>query len=967
MRLSHLPAAIAVAILAAHTGYAQGFLSVNGRNHPEIEWLVAETEHFRIAYPAHIAGVEVKAASIAEETYDALSANLGVSFEDKIRIYLSDEDEIVNGFAFPIGAGHTNIWVHLNDVAAFWTGREKWLRKVVAHELAHIFHYRAVRSAIRPFDLAFALPPFWAEGLAQYQTEDWDAFRGERWLRTAVLDDRLSYDDGRSIWNGRLLYSVGNAQVRYFATVYGDSTLAKLLAQRRRVFPGIRIHDFDHAFRETTGESYRDFYDAWRRHINIQYNTIAGRMGNVDSLGVEPIDLPGDYASSMSFSADGRAAAAVVVESVVRPVSKLVVRTDSTGPWRVLVNGGVDGPIAMSADGSLVAYARRTRGENGSLLNDLYLADVRSGNRTRLTFSRRASYPSFSPDGRRIAFAGSSGNTGNVFVLDLDDRSEVQVTDLEGDEQVAHVAWHPEHDVIAYSRFNAQGGRFIESVDLATGQRSRLTDGRFDDRRPVWSPDGSHLAYTSLRDDVPNVFVMDIASQRSARATAIATGADAYGWSSADLFIRVPASKSRDEVYAIPAARRVPEPDLALAARHTAWTRHSPPRTIPSVVRPRPDAIDRRFEYRSISNITHVASLAIPYYWQPDNYGVGGFTAWIEPLGKHAFLGLAALSVNDPLHKSSFQLVYINNQLKPLLQTVVERYPDGVRTYGKGVLRESYSRASLTARWPITLTSAPFVRSTLSVRGRYININPLNADSFADSGLPIPQPGRQGDVRLTFQVTRQRPYRHNVVHPLDGVGLRLRATAAARSLKDRTGFVRFEVGAYGIVRGFGLDRLYAFGRVQIQRGENLAQDYIGLSRFDEFQISAPDIIEISFSDVQRVRGYQEVVAGKSVWFATVEHRIPIAGSLRTELLGLVSLGATTVSLFADGALVFPDYQLRSPERRLGVGVELKNALTISGKFTFSHAAGIAQASELLGSFDPDDFELYYRIRATVPF
>jgi hypothetical protein len=975
MRFSHLPAVIAVvALFAAQSAVAQGFVSVNGRNHPELEWLVAETEHFRIVYPSHIAGVEIEAASIAETTYATLSANLGVSFSDKIRIYLSDEDEIVNGFAVPIGAGHTNIWVHLNDTAALWTGREKWLRKVVAHELAHIFHYRAVRSTFRPFGLALALPRFWTEGLAQYQTEDWDAYRGERWLRTAVLDDRLSYDDGRSIWNGRLLYSVGNAQVRYFATEFGDSALVQLVRQRRTFFPGFKVHDFDHAFRKTTGKSYREFYDEWRRHVNIQYNTIAGQMGNVDSLGVEPLNLPGDYVAALTFSADGQRAAAVVVESVARPISRLIARVTPSAPWRVLANGGVDGPVSMSRDGRLVAYSRLVRGNNGSLVNDLFLADVSTKVRTRLTFSRRASYPSFSPDGRRIAFAASTAGSGNVFVLDLDTGLELQVTHFEGDEQIAHPAWHPSREEIAYSRFDELGNRFIESVDVTTGIRTGLTDARFDDRQPLWSPDGNRIAFTSLRDDVPNVFVLDVASRQEIRATAMATGADAYAWSPADsvssagyLAIRVPASKTRDEVYSIPAKRSVPEPRVRLAPGYTDWTRHRPPRTIPTVIPPRPGVVSRRYGYRSLSNLTHVASLGIPYYWTPDNYGVGGFTAWVEPLGKHAVVAFAAFAVNDVIRKSSFQLVYINNQLEPMLQTVVERFPDAVRPYGNGVLRESYSRVSLTSRWPLTLTSGPFVHSTLSLRGRYIDINPLNAASFADSGLPIPQPGYQGDIRLSFKVTRQRPYLHNVVHPLDGVGIRLRATAAARSVSERIGYVRLELGAYGIVRGFGMDRFFAYGRVQVQRGENLAQDYIGLSRYDEFQIAAPDIIEISFSDVERVRGYQEVVAGKSVWFGSVEHRIPIVGSLRTEFLGLVSLGATTISLFADGALVFPDYALRSPERRLGVGVEVKNALTLFGKLTFIHAVGVAQPVGTVGSFEESDYEFYYRMRATVPF
>ena len=159
----------ALLIGCATDGHAQGFRSFNGRNHPELDWQVAETAHFKIMYPQHLAGIEAEAASIAEATYDALAANLGVTFDKKIRIYLSDEDEIANGFAVPLGEGFTNIWVRQNDWATTWTGREKWLRKVIAHELTHLFHYRAVSTSSRliNFTLGDPLPRFWTEGLAQ--------------------------------------------------------------------------------------------------------------------------------------------------------------------------------------------------------------------------------------------------------------------------------------------------------------------------------------------------------------------------------------------------------------------------------------------------------------------------------------------------------------------------------------------------------------------------------------------------------------------------------------------------------------------------------------------------------------------------------------------------------------------------------------------------------------------------------
>lgn len=124
-----------------HLLQAQGFNSANGRNHPELNWRAAETRHFQIMYPGHLEGIENEAAAIAEETYKALSENLEVTFKQKIRIYLSDEDEIANGFAVPIENAYTDIWVNVNDYADSFTGQEKWLRKVIAHELAHIFSF----------------------------------------------------------------------------------------------------------------------------------------------------------------------------------------------------------------------------------------------------------------------------------------------------------------------------------------------------------------------------------------------------------------------------------------------------------------------------------------------------------------------------------------------------------------------------------------------------------------------------------------------------------------------------------------------------------------------------------------------------------------------------------------------------------------------------------------------------------
>ena len=346
------------------------------------------------------------------------------------------------------------------------------------------------------------------------------------------------------------------------------------------------------------------------------------------------------------------------------------------------------------------------------------------------------------------------------------------------------------------------------------------------------------------------------------------------------------------------------------------------------------------------------------------DFGAIGFTVWTEPLGKHTVAILSSVSAPDPVRNSSLQIGYLNNQYRPQIEVLIQRFPDVARPYGNGLLRERTVKLNLTSRWPLQLTSAPFVRSSIALRARYVDVDPLNTDTFDDELVPLPESGHQADLRLSLTIKRQEPYRHNVVHPLDGVGVRFRAMGALRSISQRTGFVRLGVSAYGIVPGFGRDRFFGYARIQYQRGETLAQNFIGLSRYDELQPTAPGLPELWSSDVERVRGYRQFAVGKSVWYGTVEYRVPILGSLETRILGLVSLGATSVSAFADGALVYPDYTLHNGDRRLGVGVEVKNAVTLYGLVTIMHALGVAQRSEWVGS---TEHELYYRIRAAVPF
>ncbi|WP_412060829.1 hypothetical protein [Rubrivirga sp. IMCC45206] len=1018
-----------LALLAFATGAADaqvGFGLFNGRNHAELDWQVATTEHFEIIYPARLAGIEAEAAAVAEATFDALTVTFSpdstaLAFSDPIRIYLSDEDEIANGIAFNVGSsGFTTIWVHVNDTAEIWTGDVKWLRKVIAHEVAHLIHYRAIRSNLGLLDVFFAdpLPSFWAEGLAQYATERWDAQRGDRWLRTATFEDRLSYTDGSSPQNGRLRYAVGNSQVRFLAQSRGDSTIAQILAHRKPVLFGLgRAHDFETAFRAVTGEPFRDFSEEWRKHVNVYYNTQAGQMERLDSLATKPFGLPGQVVYEVAFSPDTARVAAVVLPSLARPVRRLIAMTnpgaDSTGAnLRILAEGAITGPITWSPDGAQIAFARTRRGAYGSLVNDLYLVRSSGGGLRRLTTDRRAVSPSFAPDGRRLAFVGVEGATANLFELDLDTGAERALTAFTGDVQIPTARWSPDGARVVFSLFDGEGTRDLAVLDLASGTVERLATGagvpraERDDRLPVWNAAGDSLAFTSLRDRAPNVFVAGVDGGAlvptlvpaelpppggEARVTFLFDGATVHDWLPPDslhpagrLVLVSSETKRRDRVFVVDARRRptVTTDSVTVPPAYAAWTTHRPPITIPDAIAPDPALVRERRRYHALANLTHAITLGLPYgdpgedgelFTDDDDWGVFANSLFLEPLGKHQLAILAGVSVTRPVDKSFGLVSYTNRQTPAALTLDLYRFTSPSTVYGSRLLVEDLLGGDLSATLPVDVIDRPYTATLLGARVRYAYAEPLALDRFVDvaaQGLGVPEAGTRFDVEIGAAYKFQRPYRWNVIAPLDGTGLRARVAVGIPALGGDA-FVRPDVLGYRVWPVFGQTRLFTKARATAVFGETLAQDYVGLARYDAIDAALPFVGALEFAGAERVRGYRSYAVGTRALFGSAELRGPALGDLQTTLLGLVELGPVSPAAFVDAGLVWTGADLDGAIERVGVGGELANVLRIAG-LEIRHAVGLASPADRLGDLVDgtlpfDDLDLYYRVQAAVPF
>jgi TolB protein len=129
---------------------------------------------------------------------------------------------------------------------------------------------------------------------------------------------------------------------------------------------------------------------------------------------------------------------------------------------------------------------------------DIYVMKADGSAERRLTYGEHPGdqAPTWSPDGRRIAFADLNG----IFVMDVDGGGRQQLTDGPADD--GNPAWSPIAPLIAFdgSRGLFHGDIYVVSAD-GSGEMSNVTDSLPLDSNPSWSPDGRRIAFLRKRDN----------------------------------------------------------------------------------------------------------------------------------------------------------------------------------------------------------------------------------------------------------------------------------------------------------------------------------------------------------------------------------------------------------------------------------------------------------------------------------
>lgn len=252
------------------------------------------------------------------------------------------------------------------------------------------------------------------------------------------------------------------------------------------------------------------------------------RTAYVISVSTAVRDVAGDpftseYTSDFTTIDPTAAVGTIVFQSVGYTPRVYKMNADGTGVVELAeyFNGWMSLPT-LSPDGQLIAFA------NAGWLIVMHVDGT--GMRTLVQAGDYATRPAWSPDGSRIAFAGTRDDPANrdIYVVNIDGTGVLRLTtDPATDERPS---WSPDGNRIVLHSY--RGGNWDLYIMNADGSNTtRLTTHPANDMVPSWSPDGGRIAFQSFRDGNTEIYLIDADGTNLVRVTDDSVSDGSPAWS----------------------------------------------------------------------------------------------------------------------------------------------------------------------------------------------------------------------------------------------------------------------------------------------------------------------------------------------------------------------------------------------------------------------------------------------------
>lgn len=503
----------------------------------DFDWRILHADHFNIYHYPGTETITQDAARMSERWYTRLSFAFQHEFDKKPLIFYADHPDFqqtnVVGEMISEGIGGYTEGLK-NRVIMPWTGVYAENDHVLGHELVHVFQYDVAQTGPNGLGGLSTLPGWLVEGMAEYLSLGRIDANTAMWLRDAALRGELPTIEQLGRDARFFPYRYGQALWAYIAGRWGDRAVAELFRFSTRA-------GWNVALERVLGVTSEQISQEWIESIRTAYlPAIQGRQRPEDAgTPVLSEDELGAMYLSPSVSPDGQYVAFFGREAIF--TVDLYLADARTGEVVRQLASPQNSPHfdalsflqtagAWSPDGQLFAYVTFEEGDNR-----IEIVNVRNGDvvqRVKPEGVGAISSPTWSPDGRTLAFSGMMGGLGDLFLMDLESGAVRQLTQDRFSN--LHPAWSPDGRTIAYSTdetgetdferliFGEQG---LALIDVTTGEKRALD--LFESVKhinPQFSPDGRSLYFVANPEGFSDIYRLDLATNELYQITRIATG-----------------------------------------------------------------------------------------------------------------------------------------------------------------------------------------------------------------------------------------------------------------------------------------------------------------------------------------------------------------------------------------------------------------------------------------------------------
>ncbi|MCC6317283.1 MAG: PD40 domain-containing protein [Gemmatimonadaceae bacterium] len=185
----------------------------------------------------------------------------------------------------------------------------------------------------------------------------------------------------------------------------------------------------------------------------------------------------------------------------------------------VTVTEGTSMSVAASRDGRQLAI---------DLQGSIWVMPSSGGRAQRVTDEYNdARQPTWSPDGRVIAFQGYRDGGYDIWAVDADGTHLRQLTSGPFDDR--EPTWSADGRFVAFA--SDRGGSYdIWLLTVATGALRQVTRDPGEDYMPTFSPEADEIAFVSTRQGAPAVYAVQVSTGAERRLTTTSGRYDAPSW-----------------------------------------------------------------------------------------------------------------------------------------------------------------------------------------------------------------------------------------------------------------------------------------------------------------------------------------------------------------------------------------------------------------------------------------------------